>query len=110
MATRIDQTDITRILLKVLDGLREKGPVIERARLTARDGVRVLISGWNHSEGWSRGFSVHGGLGPSTHAKHDGGRYCGRGWHQRMVSDILEAIKVCRTHSVPISPDTASRT
>ena len=69
-----------------------------------RDNWRALIGGWHHADvGWSRGFMVSDNLG-GMNAKHrghvspchDGGRYEGRGWHQRMALDIRDAINELR--------------
>lgn len=74
-------------------------------RYRTKEGWDVLIGGWRHREGWSRGYMIFDRLyvgkvdvQPRGHIspRHRGGRYGGRGWRDRMVEDIVRDIEVLR--------------
>jgi len=93
-----------RDVLKVVDLVRRgAGPLARLDNSTTmetEDGIRFLISGWQHSEGWSRGFIVTGSR--ETGGRHlspiydRGKRWEGRGWHGRMADDIVKGLEQLR--------------
>jgi hypothetical protein len=101
LATRIDRADCLRIhdLLSARLGV-DHGSNGRSETFLTHDNWAVLVSGWGHQEGWSRGFSVgdndlrnsRGYVSPT----HDGGRYEGKGWHARMADDIIAAVEKLR--------------
>ena len=101
MATLIASPDFKK--LQELLGLKlgeNCTPTRRMESFLTRDNWRILISGWEHGkQGWSRGFTVGDNIGNKGYVgpSHDGGRYEGRGWHQRMADDIVATVESLRT-------------
>lgn len=98
MASSIELRDIRKVIALVGEALGENYCNRDDRYLT-RDNWEVLVGGWHHKQGWSRGFMVSDNLGTmhKPHrgyhsATHDGGRYEGRGWHRRMADDVVAAV------------------
>lgn len=110
MATQITTVDTKKVIRILVDKLGENyGSRSNPAEYLTRDNWGVLVGGWHREAGWSRGFMVwdntrnnRGYFSP----KHDGGRYEGRGWHQRMADDIIETIQNFRL-KVQVTPTPA---
>jgi hypothetical protein len=104
MADRITKADAERVHASLVAMLGEDfGDSRRPWGYLTRDNWRVGIGGWGHRQGWSRGFTVTDNLGRMgrrhrgyREACHDGGRYEGRGWHERMALDIVDALAALR--------------
>jgi hypothetical protein len=84
------------------------------------DGWQILVSGWHHREGWSRGYTIGDGVGVRpgyvTSVYRDA-RYSGRGWHKRMADDIARDLARLRANNgsrrtmrgEPLDPDHYAR-
>lgn len=102
MARSIERRDVLRVLALVGERLGENC-TRRNAEFLTLDNWTVLVSGWHHHDAWSRGFMVGDNLRLNrghTSPVHDGGRYEGRGWHQRMADDIVATVERMRLASV----------
>ena len=102
MSARITRHDADRVHGALVAMLGEDFSDRAPWEYRTRDNWHVLISGWHHREGWSRGFTVADAVNPRdmrgyVPAAYDAAnRYTGAGWHDRIALDILDAIERMR--------------
>ena len=93
MATQIRAADIRAVVHQVSTELGLLPQLGGNGSYLFPGDRSLLISGWHHyPAGWSRGWTYKD---PKRYvgSRHDGGRYEGRGWKDRMAQDIVVAFR-----------------